>query len=337
MITALLIGSGSMAKSCHLPVLMGTPGVVCAGVVVRTRRCDSTSEAPATFTDVHEALETTRPNLAVVATPHDCHFEQVRECLWAGCHVLVEKPLALRYEQCQELVALAENQQQLLVVGLQRRYEGFARYAKEMVVRGELGRVTLAHGLFAHRFDASPHGWRSDSMRCGAGIVDDSGMHLLDLMVYLCGRAVSEVTGRLLSTSDRHPPHSFSCFYQASNADLVAASCSYEAPANSVQEEISIYGEAGSIFARRFAPEWNTLPPRVVFKKADGGELAEVPIAVERSARSLPLCALIDVISGRAGRETILSEGKDVLETHRVASLVRRSGRTTTNARRVSS
>ena len=63
----------------------------------------------------------------------------------------------------------------LLVVGLQRRYEGTAAVFRRLAGEGRLGAIRLVHGLFAHRFAGEwMQGWRSDPARAGAGIIDDS-------------------------------------------------------------------------------------------------------------------------------------------------------------------
>src|SRR5262249_46887950 len=78
-------------------------------------------------------------------------------------------------------------------------------------------------------------------------------------------------------------------------------------------------------FARRFCREWNTEPPAVFFKSADGALARDENMALHPSGRSLPLLALLDVLQDRAGPETLHTEAAKVLETHRVVELIRTS------------
>ncbi len=310
--------------SFHAPTLQSTPGVELAGVV-RGRPAEVVAGVPV-FTSLPEALERLRPDLAVVATPHHLHAQQAELCLEHGCHVLVEKPLSLEVEVAERLVELAAARDLLLVEGLQRRYEGFAQVFRELVASGELGELRLLHGLFAHRFgEADRAGWRSDPRQAGDGILGDSAIHLLDLLIYFAGPGTHRLRARVLSDGEQGPSHSFLCFFDTDRGATISACGSYLSPSDSVQEEISLWGSRGSLFARRFCPDRNLLPPTVVFKDVDGRSLRELDLRNRPIGRSLPLTALLSVLTGSAPRETLLSEARLTLPTHRALDAIRRS------------
>jgi len=77
----------------------------------------------------------------VIATPAETHYELARRALLAGKDVLVEKPLALTYEQGAELVKLAERRGRILMVGHVLEYHPGIVRLLELVRRGELGKV----------------------------------------------------------------------------------------------------------------------------------------------------------------------------------------------------
>jgi predicted dehydrogenase len=100
------------------------------------------------FAPEAEALTDHRPLLdrkgcaaAVIATPAETHYQIAKDCLQAGKHVLVEKPLALSVEHAQELVSLAAVQKRILMVGHLLLYHPALRYLKDYLNRGELGKV----------------------------------------------------------------------------------------------------------------------------------------------------------------------------------------------------
>jgi UDP-2-acetamido-3-amino-2,3-dideoxy-glucuronate N-acetyltransferase len=76
-----------------------------------------------------------------IATPADTHYALAKEALMAGKDVLVEKPLCLGEEQASELIALAEKNQRVLMVGHLLRYHPAFVRLQELVEEGELGRM----------------------------------------------------------------------------------------------------------------------------------------------------------------------------------------------------
>jgi predicted dehydrogenase len=77
----------------------------------------------------------------VIATPAETHYELARRALEAGKDVLVEKPLALTYEQGAHLVQLAEHAKRVLMVGHVLEYHPAIQRVLELVHAGELGKV----------------------------------------------------------------------------------------------------------------------------------------------------------------------------------------------------
>lgn len=81
----------------------------------------------------------------VVATPAATHHALCRQALLAGKDVLVEKPLALAVADGEELVALAERLDRVLMVGHLLRYHPAVLKLGEMIAAGELGRVEYVY------------------------------------------------------------------------------------------------------------------------------------------------------------------------------------------------
>ncbi|HKC62736.1 MAG TPA: Gfo/Idh/MocA family oxidoreductase [Pyrinomonadaceae bacterium] len=77
----------------------------------------------------------------VIATPVQTHFELAAAALRAGKHVMVEKPLAQSAQQCEELIALADARQLILMTGHVFIYNAAVRKVKEHIQSGELGEI----------------------------------------------------------------------------------------------------------------------------------------------------------------------------------------------------
>jgi predicted dehydrogenase len=81
----------------------------------------------------------------VIATPAPTHHALAREALRAGKHVFVEKPMTLRTEEAEELVALAEEQGRVLLVGHLLEYSPAVRALREAIAAGQIGTVRHLH------------------------------------------------------------------------------------------------------------------------------------------------------------------------------------------------
>lgn len=77
----------------------------------------------------------------VIATPAADHFATARRCLLAGKDVYVEKPLALRASEGQELVELANSLSRMLMVGHILEYHPAILKLRHLIREGELGRI----------------------------------------------------------------------------------------------------------------------------------------------------------------------------------------------------
>jgi UDP-2-acetamido-3-amino-2,3-dideoxy-glucuronate N-acetyltransferase len=76
-----------------------------------------------------------------IAAPAAQHYELAKACLLQAKDVYVEKPLALRVDEGQELVAIAEERQRILMVGHVLQYHPAVLKIKKLIDCGELGRI----------------------------------------------------------------------------------------------------------------------------------------------------------------------------------------------------
>ena len=85
-----------------------------------------------------------------IATPAETHFNLAREALLAGKHVFVEKPLVLNETEGKELIAVAEENKRVLMVGHLMQYHPAFIKLKKMVMAGDLGRTNY---IYSHRLN----------------------------------------------------------------------------------------------------------------------------------------------------------------------------------------
>ncbi|NLN75546.1 MAG: Gfo/Idh/MocA family oxidoreductase [Armatimonadetes bacterium] len=95
--------------------------------------------------DLTRMLAATDLDAVVVATPAGTHFEIAKQVLKAGKHALVEKPLAMSGDECDELIDLADSKNLKLMVGHTFLYSPPVLKLKEIVGSGEIGDVYYAY------------------------------------------------------------------------------------------------------------------------------------------------------------------------------------------------
>jgi len=85
-----------------------------------------------------------------IATPAVDHYELAKRAILAGKHVFVEKPLALKESEGQELVQLAKENQKTLMVGHILQYHPAILELKKLTESGELGKI---HYIYSNRLN----------------------------------------------------------------------------------------------------------------------------------------------------------------------------------------
>lgn len=113
-----------------------------------------------------EVMEDEGIDAVAVATPVRFHYTMAKQCLEAGKHVFIEKPMASSVAECVELDRLARDKQLTLMVGHTFIYSPPVRRIREIIASGDLGELLyisswrLNLGLFQHATSMWPGIWR---------------------------------------------------------------------------------------------------------------------------------------------------------------------------------
>jgi len=135
-----------------------------------------------TTTDVGDVFRSD-VDAVVIATPVRTHYALAKEALLHGKHVLVEKPLTASVTEAEELVALATQQQRVLMVGHTFEYNPAVNELRKMVQSGDLGKIycieaeRLNLGLFRHDIN----------------VIWDLAPHDVSILLYLLGKSPEQV------------------------------------------------------------------------------------------------------------------------------------------------
>ena len=146
-----------------------------------------------TFTDANEMLAEGEIDLVVISTPPNSHFKWAKQALALGLHVMLEKPMALTAQECDELMALAKNNDALLVVYQNRRYDQDFLTIKQQIEAGQIGEI-FHYESFVGGYSKPCSYWHSDAAISG-GAIFDWGSHFIDQIMALVPSSVDFVSG----------------------------------------------------------------------------------------------------------------------------------------------
>ncbi|MEC1259594.1 oxidoreductase [Bacillus swezeyi] len=125
-------------------------------------------------------------DLVIVTTPSGLHFEMAKECLLAGKHVVLEKPMTATAEEAEELIAAAKEKGVLLSVYHNRRWDNDFLTIKQLIKEGRLGEVNTFHASYDRFRPNVRQRWR-EQKGPGSGALYDLGSHLIDQALHLFG------------------------------------------------------------------------------------------------------------------------------------------------------
>ncbi|UCG30895.1 MAG: Gfo/Idh/MocA family oxidoreductase [candidate division WOR-3 bacterium] len=123
-------------------------------------------------------------NGVVVATPAKSHYELSKKVLAAKRHLFVEKPLALKVEEAEELIKLAEDNERVIMVGHVLRYHPAMNKLKELVDNGELGKIQY---IYSNRLNIG-------KIRDAENILWSFAPHDISVILYLLNEQPSSLS-----------------------------------------------------------------------------------------------------------------------------------------------
>ncbi|NVK49662.1 MAG: Gfo/Idh/MocA family oxidoreductase [Cyclobacteriaceae bacterium] len=197
-INAAIVGTGFIGPA-HLEALRRIPNIEVVGLVEVTQElADEKAKLlgiPKAYT-FEEMLKDSEVDVVHICTPNFLHYPQTKAALEAGKHVICEKPLAVKIEEAEELVAIAKEKGLVNAVHFNLRYYPMIRQIKTMREKGELGDVYNVMGSYLQDwlFLKTDYNWRLEPDKSGdSRAIADIGSHLLDIIEYVTGLKITEV------------------------------------------------------------------------------------------------------------------------------------------------
>jgi UDP-N-acetyl-2-amino-2-deoxyglucuronate dehydrogenase len=193
MLRYVLIGCAAGIATTHLRALAQMPEARIAGMSdINAERGAARAEESGCpfFVDHRQLLEATRPDVAVIVTPHPFHAPIALDCFAAGAHVLVEKPLAVEVAEADRMIEAADQAGLILAVNFQQRFRPVIERARAMIDEGAIGpivRTLCIEPWFRPAAYYRSASWRGTWQGEGGGVLMNQAPHTMDLLCHLAG------------------------------------------------------------------------------------------------------------------------------------------------------
>ena len=279
-----LVGCGLWGAH-HAGAIAKTPGAVLAAIAERSDesrlRAKEAHPDADVYADYRELLARDDVDVVDVVVPSHLHYEIGKAALSACKHVLLEKPMVLTVEHCDELLALAATQGKVLAVDHEMRLSSLWGRVKQLIDDGVVGSpqyVLLELSRFPYRLGSE--GWRFDINRVGNWILEEP-IHFFDLARWYMTGFGEPVTvyARANSKQPDHPElqDNFTTIMDFSGGGYAVISQTLSAFEHHVTCKVT--GTEGAIWANWSAPDARHPEPvfGLRYSSGDPNEVVEVP------------------------------------------------------------
>jgi myo-inositol 2-dehydrogenase/D-chiro-inositol 1-dehydrogenase len=215
-----------------------------------------------------------------VVVPNRLHHEVAAAVLTSGKHLLLEKPMCLSLEQCDDLLRLAKQTGRLIAINHEFRLSSLWGRVKELVDGGLVGtpQYVLVE-LSRNPYRLGSDGWRFDIDRVGDWILEEP-IHFFDLARWYL-RSVGEPESVYAAANSRQPDHpelQDNCSAIMKFTGGAYAVVSQTLAAFEHHQTVKLTGTKGAVWASWSGAMDRTEHPTFFLKAGDGRKVEELPV-----------------------------------------------------------
>ncbi len=245
--------SGHVGRCLEMPAEVEVVGLCDPSATSLDRlreRHAAVAEVPS-FGDYRDLLAQVPMDAVQISTPHTLHFEQIMAALDRGLHVLCEKPMVCTVAHARQVIARAEAVGRILMVAYQRHLMPQFRYIRNQIMAGELGQIQFVSALQDQAWYRGTRGsWRQQLALSGGGQLNDSGSHLLDIMLWMTGLEVEEVQA-FVENFESEVDINSALSLRFRNGAMGNLSIVGNSPTGGMWEDITIWGTKAVVYLRQ--------------------------------------------------------------------------------------
>jgi predicted dehydrogenase len=196
-----IIGLGSIAKTHAQALKMAEGCTLVSAYHAKRERAERFCEehGGTAYCDLQSFLSDPKLDIVLIATPSGMHLASALAAIESNKHVIIEKPLEVTTERCDQIIGLARQHKVKLGGIFQSRYYGASQALKKAICDGRFGTITLMDAQFKwfrsqEYYDSAS--WRGTWQYDGGGVFMNQGIHAIDLLQWF-GGPVKEVNGSI--------------------------------------------------------------------------------------------------------------------------------------------
>ncbi|MDO8541848.1 MAG: Gfo/Idh/MocA family oxidoreductase [Opitutaceae bacterium] len=278
-----LVGFGAWGQF-HAQSIAGNPAAQLTAIVAPSdeSRAAAAKAYPQAriFAEHGQMLAEVKLDIIDIVTPSHTHLPIAIAALNAGCHLLLEKPMALRIEDCQAIIKLAQERRLQVAVGHEMRLSSQWSEIKRLIDRGVIGQPQyVLVELLRKPYRQGASGWRYDAGRVGSWVLEEP-IHFFDLARWYLEGAGDPVELYAYGNSrDPQRPQlydNFSAMFRYANGSYAVVSQTLAAFEH--HQTVKVSGTKGAIWAGWSGALDRTLEPSYFVKVFDGQKLEDVQL-----------------------------------------------------------
>jgi predicted dehydrogenase len=202
-----IIGGGGISRP-HLRALAEIEGAEAVALAdLNEETLNARAEefgVPRRYRDWNDLLKDDAVQAVTICLPHNLHARAALDAARHRKHILTEKPMCLSLEECDRMIAAAEQNGVLLMVAQILRWQPHNLLARQWIREGRIGRIAAIHRR--RMSEGSPnltsHPWSNKPEIAGGWLLYGFGAHEYDALLWLLDTQVETVT----ATGNRNRP-----------------------------------------------------------------------------------------------------------------------------------
>lgn len=205
------------------------------------------------YTDYKQMLDIEKPELVAIATESGRHAAIALDCIEAGCHVIIEKPIALSIKDANAIIETSERKGVKVCACHQNRFNKSVQKIRDAVEKDRFGKLLYgtAHIRWARDIEYYARAkWRGTWEQDGGALMNQC-IHDIDLLRWMMGDEVTEVvamTDRLTHNYIEAEDFGIALIRFANGSYGIVEGTTDIYPRN-LEETLYIFGEKGTVKA----------------------------------------------------------------------------------------